>query len=98
MAFPKEKDERTAAPKTKTDLDPSGQSLRERAVAIDPPPEGAIGIEELLGRFERFAEAQALTAPPEKGPVGVRELLARLGNLADAGYFSTTRDEEQEDK
>ena len=68
--------------------------LRERAVAIDPPPSGAIGIEELLGRFERFAEAQAMTDLPEKGPVGVRELLTRLGNLADAGYFSSSRDDD----
>lgn len=80
----------------KEDLE--GQSLRERAVAIDPPPSGAIGIEELLGRFERFAEAQAMTDFPEKSPIGIRELLTRLGNLADAGYFSSKSDDKPDDK
>ena len=69
------------------------KSLRDRAVAIDPPPAGAIGIEELLGRFENFSETHDLTAPPEKGPVGVRELLARLDNLAQAGHFSADEDD-----
>lgn len=95
MAFPEKKPEEFE-PTIKRD--PESQSLRHQAVAIDPPPKGAMGIEELLGRFERFAEAQALTDIPGKTPVGVRELLARLGSLADAGYFSSTRDEEPEDK
>jgi hypothetical protein len=95
MALPKE---RPDAPQPSIEHEPAGQSLRERAVAIDPPPKGAIGIEELLGRFERFAEAQAMTDLPEKSPVGVRELLTRLGNLADAGYFSTKTDDEPDEK
>lgn len=45
-----------------------GQSLRQQAVAIDPQPSGAIGIEKLLGRFERFAEARAMTDLPKKVP------------------------------
>ena len=85
MAFPKQK---TEAPQTPAVDDFEAGSLRERAVAIDPPPEGAMGIQELLSRFEQFAEANDLTDPPADGQVGVRELLARLGNLADAGYFS----------
>lgn len=95
MAIPKKSPE---PPHPQTQPEAEGQSLRQRAVAIDPPPKGAIGIEELLGRFERFAEARALTDLPESGPVGVRELLTRLGSLADAGYFSTTRDEEPDEK
>ena len=95
MALPKELPE---APQPSIENNQEGQSLRERAVAIDPPPSGAIGIEELLGRLERFAEAQAMTDLPEKSPVGVRELLTRLGNLADAGYFSSTRNEEPDEK
>ena len=95
MALPKELPE---APQASIENEPEGQSLRQRAVAIDPPPSGAIGIEELLGRFERFAEAQAMTDLPKKSPIGVRELLTRLGNLADAGYFSSTRDDESDDK
>ena len=95
MAYAKKK---PIAPPPIPGSDHQRQSLRDQAVAIDPPPEGAIGIEELLGRFERFAEARALTDSPEKGPVGVRELLTRLGNLADAGYFSSTRKEEPDEK
>ncbi len=95
MALPKKLPE-APQPSFKDDLE--GQSLRQRAVAIDPPPQGAIGIEELLGRFERFAEAQAMTDLPERSPIGVRELLTRLGNLADAGYFSSTPDEEPDEK
>ena len=86
MAQPKKKlgeNERTIA--ATEDLG----TLRSRAVAIDPPPNGAIGIQELLNRFERFAEADELVDPPEDGAVGVRELLARLANLADGGYFSS---------
>ena len=94
MALPKELPD---APQPVADSEPDDRSLRERAVAIDPPPRGAMGIEELLGRFERFAEAQAMTDMPESGPVGVRELLARLGSLADAGYFSARADNEPED-
>lgn len=94
MAIP----EKLPEPPPKIEENAKGQSLREQAVAIDPPPKGAIGIEELLGRFERFAEARALTDLPESGPVGVRELLTRLGSLADAGYFSSTRDEEPDEK
>ena len=85
MAFPKQKPK--DLPSQGADDFESG-SLRHRAVAIDPPPEGAIGIQELLSRFEQFAESNDLTDPPVDGQVGVRELLARLGNLADAGYFS----------
>jgi len=44
-------------------------------------------MENLLGRFERFAEARAMTDLPEKSPIGVRELLTRLGDLADAAYI-----------
>ena len=95
MALPKKLPD---APQPSFADDTEGQSLRERAVAIDPPPSGAIGIEELLGRFERFAEAKALTDLPEKGPVGVQELLTRLGNLTNAGYFSSTRDDEPDEK
>ena len=95
MALPKELPE---APQPSIENDQEGQSLRQRAVAIDPPPSGAIGIEELLGRLERFAEAQAMTDLPKKSPVSVRELLTRLGNLADAGYFSSTRDDEPDEK
>ena len=72
-------------------------SLRSQAVAIDPPPEGAIGIRELLARFEGFAAAGELIDPPEKGATGVRELLHRLGNLADAGYFSPTKRPDSEE-
>ena len=74
------------------------RSLRQRAVAIDPPPEGAIGIQELLSRFEQFAATNDLTDPPVDGQVGVRELLARLGNLADAGYFSPANPKDNEEK
>jgi hypothetical protein len=74
------------------------RTLRDRAVAIDPPPPGAIGIEELLGRFENFPEAQDLTALPENGPVGVRQLLERLDNLARAGHFSADEDDGSEEK
>lgn len=95
MAFPKHKLE-DLQPQAVTDTE--AESLRERAVAIDPPPEGAIGIQELLSRFERFAEANDLTDPPADGQVGVRELLARLGNLADAGYFSAPDPKETEKK
>lgn len=95
MAFPKKLPD---APETSFENNQKGHSLRDQAVAIDPPPKGAIGIEELLGRFERFAEARALTDLPESSPVGVRELLTRLGNLADAGYFSSTRDDESDEK
>ena len=72
--------------------------LRSKAVAIDPPPSGAIGIQELLNRFERFAEAGELVDAPKNGAVGVRELLARLGNLADGGYFSSPNAEESEEQ
>ena len=85
MAFPKKKPE---DPQPLVSNEFEADSLRHRAVAIDPPPEGAIGIQELLSRFEQFAEANDLTDRPAEGQVGVRELLARLGNLADAGYFS----------
>jgi hypothetical protein len=95
MALPKKLPE---PPQPSVEGDQEGQSLRQRAVAIDPPPSGAIGIEELLGRFERFAEAQAMTDLPEKSPIGVRELLTRLGNLADAGYFSSTVNDEPDEK
>ena len=95
MAFPKKSPD---APQSRFENDLEGRSLRQRAVAIDPPPKGAIGIEELLGRFERFAEAKALTDIPERSPIGVRELLTRLGNLADAGYFSSTRDDDSDEK
>lgn len=95
MAFPKQKPE---------DIQPQAidemeiDSLRQRAVAIDPPPEGAIGIQELLSRFESFAESNDLTDPPADGQVGVRELLARLGNLADAGYFSPADSDDNDKK
>jgi hypothetical protein len=95
MAFAKK---RPAALLPADDENRETRSLQQQAVAIDPPPAGAIGIEELLGRFERLAEAQALGDLPGKGPVGVRELLERLGNLADAGYFSTTDDDEPDQK
>jgi hypothetical protein len=72
--------------------------LRDCAVAIDPPPSGAIGIEELLGRFEQFAESASLTDHPEVGPVGVKELLSRLNNLADAGKLSSPKDPDRDDK
>ena len=73
-------------------------SLRLRAVAVDPPPAGAVGIQELLSRFEGFAEAGELLDPPQDGAVGVRELLARLANLADAGYFSSPETDMSEKK
>ena len=95
MALPKKLPD---VPRLRFGNDLEGQSLRQRAVAIDPPPKGAIGIEELLGRFERFAEAKALTDHPERSPIGVRELLTRLGNLANAGYFSSTRDKDSDEK
>ena len=95
MAFPKKLPD---APQPSFEEDQKRQSLRQRAVAIDPPPKGAVGIEELLGRFERFAEAKAMTDVPESGPIGVRELLTRLGNLADAGYFSSTREDHPTEK
>ncbi|MDA1324553.1 MAG: hypothetical protein O3C34_07390 [Proteobacteria bacterium] len=95
MAFP---EKLPNVPPPIIENDPEGQSLRKQAVAIDPPPVGAIGIEELLGRFERFAEARALTDFPESGPVGVRELLTRLGGLAGAGYFSPSKDDESDEK
>ena len=63
-------------------------SLQRKAVAVDPPPEGAIGIQELLNRFEGFAETGELSNHTETGIIGVRELLARLANLAEAGYFA----------
>lgn len=68
--------------------------LHGQAVAIDPPPAGAIGIQELLSRFERFAAAAELEDSPDAGAVGVRELLARLSHLADAGYFSPPEPED----
>ena len=95
MAFPEKLPD---TPQPEIENDPEDQSLRQQAVAIDPPPVGAIGIEELLGRFERFAEARAMTELPERSPIGVRELLTRLGSLADAGYFSSTRDDESDEK
>ena len=95
MAFP---DKLSVAPQPSFENDPEGQSLRQQAVAIDPPPNGTIGIEELLGRFERFAEAKALTDLPEKNPIGVRELLTRLESLIDSGYSSSTRDNASEEK
>jgi hypothetical protein len=67
-------------------------------VAIDPPPAGAVGIQELLSRFESFAEAGELLDPPQDGAVGVRELLARLGNLVDAGYFASSEAKNSERK
>jgi hypothetical protein len=73
-------------------------TLRSRAVAIDPPPDGAIGIKELLDRFACFAEAGELVDSPENSAVGVRELLDRLGNLADAGYFSSTTGSDDPDE
>lgn len=95
MAFPKQKSEPSQS--QAADEFEAG-SLRQRAVAIDPPPEGAIGIQELLSRFEQFAETNDLTDPPADGQIGVRELLARLGNLADAGYFSPADPEDGENK
>ena len=95
MAIPKQKPEDL---QSRIADDVETGSLRQRAVAIDPPPEGAIGIQELLSRFEQFAEANDLTDPPADGQVGVRELLARLGNLADAGYFSPTESKDSEKK
>ena len=64
-------------------------TLKSQAVAIDPPPSGAIGIQELLNRFERFAEADELVGLPEDRSVGVRELLERLDDLVQAGHFSS---------
>jgi hypothetical protein len=93
MAFPKQKPEEIQA---RISSDDDAATLRQRAVAIDPPPEGAIGIQELLSRFEHFAEANDLTDPPADGQVGVRELLARLGNLAEAGYFSPAPDDSEQ--
>ena len=84
MAFPEKLPD---APQPSFEDDMDGKSLRQQAVAIDPPPSGAIGIKNLLGRFERLAEARAMTDLPEKKPIGVRELLTRLENLADAGYI-----------
>lgn len=77
---------------------PTVGALGGRAVAIDPPPAGAIGIQELLSRFESFAEADEFLHPPQDGAVGVRELLARLGNLADAGYFASSEAESSKRK
>ena len=73
--------------------DTGSQTLRQQAVAIDPPPLGAIGIEELLGRFENLAQAGTLTEQPEKGAIGVRDLLERLNNLAEAGHFYSNNDD-----
>ena len=84
MAFPEQLPD---APQPRFEDDTDGKSLRQQAVAIDPPPSRAIGMENLLGRFERFAEARAMTDLPEKSPIGVRELLTRLGDLADAAYI-----------
>ena len=57
MAQPKEKpkevEQRTVEPD-------EFSTLRSHAVAIDPPTGGAIGIQELLDRFERFAAAEKL--------------------------------------
>ena len=80
------------------DYRPTIGDLRGRAVAVDPPPAGAIGIQELLSRFESFAEADELVDPPQDGAVGVRELLARLGDLADAGYFASAEAESSKRK
>lgn len=77
---------------------PTVGALQSRAVAVDPPPAGAIGIQELLRRFESFAEADQLLDPPQDGAVGVRELLARLANLADAGYFAPSEPERSDRK
>ena len=76
----------------------AGGALRRQAVAIDPPPEGAIGIQELLSRFENFAETDGLGNSPQDGPVGVRELLARLANLTESGYFSPRDTDEPKKK
>jgi hypothetical protein len=95
MVFPEKLPD---APQPSFEDDMDGQSLRQQAVAIDPQPSGAIGIEKLLGRFERFAEARAMTDLPKKSPIGVRELLTRLGNLADAGYFAPTGNDDPDQK
>jgi len=49
----------------------SGNVLHDIAVAIDPPPDGAIGIRELLNRLDFMAEAdffspnrETLDVPP----------------------------------
>jgi len=73
-------------------------ALRSKAVAIDPPPDGAIGIRELLERFERFAQADELVTPPENGAVGIKALLDRLGGLAKTGYFTAGKDGDSEDR
>ena len=72
--------------------------LRSKAVAVDPPTDGAIGIQELLRRFEAFTAADELVDPPDEGAVGIHELLARLAYLADAGYFSSHEAESPEGK
>ena len=65
-------------------------SLRSHAVAIDPPPEGAMGIRELLERFESFTQTDDMIDPPSDGASGVRDLLSRLETLAETGYFSSS--------
>jgi len=90
MAFP-EKLSETPNPVIKNNV--GSQTLCQQAMAIDPPPVGAIGIEGLLGRFERLAEVGTLTAHSEKGVVGVRDLLKRLNNLVEEGHFSPTNDD-----
>lgn len=89
MAEPKPKQDDLADFKASAGERRDAVSLQRRAVAVDPPPAGAVGIQELLSRFEDFAEAGELVDPPETGAVGIRELLARLAHLAEAGYFAS---------
>ncbi len=44
----------------------SSSVLREIAVAIDPPPDGAVGIRELLDRLDFMAEANFFPPQPQR--------------------------------
>jgi hypothetical protein len=51
----------------------SGNVLHDIAVAIDPPPDGAIGIRELLDRLDFLAEADFFS--PKEGSLDASPLL-----------------------
>ncbi len=54
--------------------------LRDVAVAIDPPPEGAVGIRELLDRLDFLVEADFFYQRKEHLIPGTRHLIyPRLG-------------------
>lgn len=65
-------------------------SLRQSAVAVDPPPSGAVGIRELLARLEVFNDENHTTGGEENRSDAHNPSSARwsLGDLADPANFT----------